>query len=341
MKITIIGFPQAGQQELFSLLTGTPLETIKQRPLEVHQGICEVKDPRITRLSEMYKPKKTTNARIEYQLVPDFNLTGPTKDIIFSQLKNADELCFISHADTAEKDVKSFISELILFDLMLVEKRLETISKDQRKKFSEVREKEKELMEKCKKRLEDEQPLRKTALGEEEVKAIETYQFFTMKPIFIVVNVPEENIKDSSIAKMISGLTSYPAIQLSAEIEQEIWRLDEKDRAEFMRELGIEEPAIHKMTIIAYSELGLISFFTVGEDEVRAWTIKKGSFAPAAGKTIHSDIEKGFVRAEMFKYTDLISSGSEAKLKEEGKFHLKGRDYVVEDGDVLNFRFNV
>ena len=341
MKITIIGLAQAGQQELFSLLTGVALENIKERPMEVLQGICEVKDSRITKLSEMYKPKKTTYARIEYLLIPDFNLTGPTKDIIFKELKNADEICWISRADTAEKDVKHVISELIVFDMMLVEKRLETIAKDQRKKFSDQKEKEKELMELCRKQLEGERPLSELKVTGDQASAIATYQFFTMKPIFIVVNVPEDKINDASIAKKISEHTSYPSIQLCAEIEQEIGRLEEKDRTEFMGELGIAEPAIHKMTMIAYAELGLISFFTVGEDEVRAWTIRKGAAAPEAGKAIHSDIEKGFVRAEMFKYGDLIGAGSEAKLKELGKFYLKGRDYIVEDGDILNFRFNV
>jgi hypothetical protein len=341
MKITIIGLAQAGQQELFSLLTGMLLETIKLKPLEVHQGICEVKDPRVTKLSEMYKPKKTTYARIEYQLMPDFSLTGPTKDIIFRELKNADEICFVTHEATAEKDVKNFISELILFDMMLVEKRLEGIAKDQRKKFSDVKEKESALMENFKRQLEGEEPLKKLALSPDLTKAAETYQFFTMKPVFIVVNVSEDKIKDTTIAEKISGLTSYPCVQLSAEIEQEIGKFNEEERSEFMKDMGITEPAIVKMTIVAYAELGLISFFTVGEDEVRAWTIKKGATAPEAGKTIHSDIQKGFVRAEMFKYNDLLFAASEARLKETGKFHLKGKDYVVEDGDILNFRFNV
>jgi len=341
MKITIIGLAQAGQQELFSLLTGIPLETIRLKPLEVHQGICEVKDPRITKLSEMYKPKKTTYARIEYQLMPDFSLTGPTKDLIFTQLKNADEICFVTHEATAEKDVKNFISELILFDMMLAEKRLDSIAKDQRKKFSDVKEKEKELMETFKHQLESEEPLRKLSLSLDLARAAETYQFFTMKPVFIVANVSEDRIKDTTIAKTISSLTSYPCVQLSAEIEQEIGKFNEEERSEFMKDMGITEPAIVKMTIVAYAELGLISFFTVGEDEVRAWTIKKGATAPEAGKTIHSDIQKGFVRAEMFKYNDLLAAASEARLKETGKFHLKGKDYVVEDGDILNFRFNV
>lgn len=339
MKITIVGLPQAGQQELFSILTNIPLENIKERPMEVQQGVCEVKDPRITTLFEMYKPKKTTYARIDYTLIPDFNLTGPTKDLIFTQLKNADEICFVARAETAEHDVKNFISELMLYDLMLVEKRLDSGSKENRKK--PIDPKEKALMELCKKELEQGKPLVMDGLLEESRKLLTAYQFFTIKPVFIVINMPETDIKDETVSKKISSLSPYPSIRLSVTLERELTELNEKDRAELMIELGIEEPAVNKMTRIAYKELGLISFFTVGEDEVRAWSIERSSSAPEAGRAIHSDIEKGFVRAEMFKYDDLIAAGSEAKLKETGKFLLKGRDYIVEDGDILNFRFNV
>lgn len=341
MKITLVGLPQAGQQELFSLLTGVPLGKIKERPMEVHLGICEVKDPRIDTLSKMYKPKKTTYARIDYLLIPDFNLTGPVKDIIFGQLKNADEICFVVSASTAEKDVANFISELVLYDLMLVEKRLESIAKDQHKKSSRSGEKEKDLMDICKRELEAGQPLNRDEFLEENGDLLLPYQFFTVKPLFIVVNVPEGSISDTSLASKISSLVSYHCIQLCVGIEREIGELPEKDRVQFLQELGIKEPAINKMTRIAYRELGLISFFTVGEDEVRAWTVKRNSTAPKAGGAVHSDIEKGFVRAEMFKYDDLTAAGSEAKLKEIGKFFLKGRDYIVEDGDILSFRFNV
>jgi len=341
MKIVILGQPQAGQQQLFSLLTGISLENIMQKPLEVQQGISEVRDSRLTRLIEMYKPKKSAYARIEYSLLPDFNLTGPSKDIIFSQLKNSDEICWVARSETAKSDVANFVSELIITDTMLVEKRLDTIAKDQRKKYSDIREKEKELMETCKKQLEAEKPLKDYPFNDEQKKTIRTYQFFTMKPLFIVVNVPESKIKEASISQEIQKAVNYPSIQVSAELEEEISQLGESERGEFTKELGVAESALSKMTRMAYEGLGLISFFTVGEDEVKAWPVPKGASAPEAGSVIHSDIEKGFVRAEMMKYDDLITAGSEAKLKEQGKFYLKGRDYIVEDGDILSFRFNV
>jgi hypothetical protein len=338
MKVVITGAPQSGQQQLFSLLTGISLETIQQKPLEPQVGICEVKDPRVTKLIELFKPKKQAYARIEYMLLPDFNLQGPAKELIFNQLKNADEICWITRS---EADVSAFISELVIFDLLLVEKRIENIERGLRSRASEQNEKEKEFLLTIKKELDAEQLLRKFKFSDEQLKALKAYQFMTLKPIILAVNVSEAQIKDPSIAENIEQKFGLPAVQLCAELEQEIGSLDEKDRGAFMQEMGIEESALHKMTRLAYAGLGLISFFTVGEDEVRAWTVRKGSSAPEAGAAIHSDIAKGFVRAEMMKYDDFIAAGSEAKLKEVGKFYLKGRDYIVEDGDILSFRFNV
>jgi len=331
MKIAITGSPQSGQQQLFSLLTGISLDAIQQKPLEAQVGICEVRDPRVTKLSERYKPKKTSYARIEYLLLPDFNLQGPARELIFNQLKNADELCWVTRG---EADISAFISELAISDLMLIEKRIENIDRNQRSRFSDQNEKEKQFLLICKKELEAERLLQKFQFSDEQLKSLKPYQFLTMKPIILAVNAVEGGIE--YVTKF--GL---PAIQLNAELEEEISQLEEKDRELFMKEMGIDEPALHKMTRMAYAGLGLISFFTVGEDEVRAWTVRKGSTAPAAGSVIHSDIEKGFVRAEMMRCDALIAAGSEAKLKEQGKFYLKGRDYIVEDGDILSFRFNV
>ena len=338
MKVIITGAPQSGQQQLFSLLTGIPLETIQQKPLEPQVGICEVKDPRVTKLIDLFKPKKQAYARIEYMLLPDFNLQGPAKELIFNQLKNADEICWVTRS---ESDISSFISELVIFDLLLVEKRVENIERGLRSRASEANEKEKDFLLTLKKELDAERLLQKFSFSDNQLKALKAYQFMTLKPVILAVNVAEEQIKDPSLASNIEKKFGLPAVQLCAELEQEIGGLDEKDRDSFMKEMGIDESALHKMTRLAYAGLGLISFFTVGEDEVRAWTIRKGSSAPEAGAAIHSDIAKGFVRAEMMKYDDFIAAGSEAKLKEVGKFYLKGRDYIVEDGDILSFRFNV
>jgi hypothetical protein len=338
VKIVILGSPQSGQQELFSLLTGISVETIQLKPMEAQIGICEVKDPRLTKLIEMFKPAKSAYARIEYTLLPDFNLQGPAKDMVFKELKNCDEICWVANSDDAEADVSHFFSELIITDTIAVEKRLENIERDQKRKFLEARAKEEVLMKICKAQLEKERPIREHAFTPDEIIALKTYQFLTMKPVFVVINVPDDKINDASISSAISSKTGLKAIQVSAKLEQEISLLDEADREAFKKEIGIKESALDKMNQMAFAGLGLISYFTVGTDEVKAWPVRKGALAPEAGSVIHTDIEKKFVRAEMCKFDDLIAAGSEAKLKELGKFHLKGRDYMVEDGDILNFR---
>jgi len=333
MKVTLLGLPQAGQQQLFSLMTALPLDNIISKPLEVHQGVCDVKDPRIIKLKGMFNPKKTTFAKIEFLLLPDFDLSGPQKELLVSQLKNADELCFVVREESAKDEVSSFISELIIYDIMLAEKRLENIAKDKKRNNNPLAEKERVLIEKCKTLLDQEKRLANEPFGEEEAKLLRTYQFLTMKPIIIVVNSSEAAAQPADF-----GL---PAVALSIEIEQEISQLPENEQADFMKDLGITESAIVKITQLCFQGLGLISFFTVGEDEVRAWPIPKGFSAKEAGSAIHTDIAKGFVRAELMKYDDFIAAGSEAKLKELGKFALKGKDYIVEDSDILSFRFNV
>ncbi|OGC07915.1 hypothetical protein A3F86_03240 [candidate division WOR-1 bacterium RIFCSPLOWO2_12_FULL_45_9] len=334
MKIVITGLPQAGQQELFSIISGQDIEQIRQKPMEAQTGASDVKDPRVTKLVEIFNPKKTTYAKIEYSLLPDVAFQG-------ALLKNADEICYVSLSDNAAGNIQSFVSELIIADMMLVDKRLETLVKEQKKKNGEAQKKEQDLMAKCKEWLEKENPLSKMELAEEQAKTVRTYQFLTFKPLVLVINMPENKINDQSLVREIKTKYSYPCIQLSAGIEAEINQLSAKDRADFMKEVGIDEPAIDKMNRVVFEGLGLISFFTVGEDEVRAWPIKKGAAAEEAGGVIHSDIKKGFVRVEMMKYNDFIALGSEAKVKEAGKFSLKGRDYLVEDGDLLSFRFNV
>jgi len=341
MKIDILGLPQAGQQELFGILTGVALDQLRQRMMEVQLGACDVKDPRIAKLTAMYKPKKTTYTKIEYSLLPDFTTQGPTKTLIFNELKNADEICWVVRAETAEGDIANFSSELIINDLLLVEKRLENIIRELKSKQSEERLKEKALMEQFKQHLDQEKPLSALTLTDDQKKLLRAYQFLSLKPVVLVINVPEDKIKDDSIAKTIRHKYPYPCVQLSAGLEAEISQLGEGERGEFMKEMGITEPAVDKMNRLAYEGLGLISFFTVGEDEVRAWPVRKGASAAEAGAVIHTDIAKGFVRAEHFTYSDLIALGSEAKIKEAGKFSLKGRDYIVEDGDILSFRFNV
>jgi ribosome-binding ATPase YchF (GTP1/OBG family) len=341
MKIVITGLPFSGQQQLFSVLTKILLDTISQKPLEVQKGICEVRDPRVAQLVKIYNPKKTVYAKIEYDLLPDFNLQGPAKTLVFNELRNADEICWVQKALSAKEDIDAFVSELVISDMVLVEKRLETIEKDQKKKFQDAREKEKNLMIRCKKLLDEGKRLSGIETNDEENRLIRTYQFLTLKPLITVLDLPEGKTADAVSEQYLKDTYKIEAISLCAELEEQISRLKEEERSEFMKELGIGEPAADKMTRMVFSGLGLMTFFTVGEDEVRAWPVKSLSSAVEAAGAVHTDMAKGFVRAEMFKYDDLIAAGSEAKLKETGKFHLKGRDYIVGDGDILSFRFNV
>lgn len=335
MKLVISGLPMANSQELFSLLTGASLENITNKPLETFQGVCDVRDPRIVKLSALFNPKKTTFAKIEYTLLPDFVTSGPAKSTVLMGLKNADGICLVVNEAEAANDAEGFLAELVINDLMMVEKRIDTIARDQKKKFVESREKEKALMERVKTPLEASTIPDWSSYSEDDKKFLRDYQFLTIKPLFVIVNTPEDKVKEKT------NIPHFSSINLCIKLEDELLSLPEADRQEYMKELGLTEPAIDRMTRMVFEGLGLISFFTVGEDEVRAWPIVKGSNAPEAGRTIHSDIAKGFVRAEQMKHEDLLTLGTEAKVKEAGKFQLKGRDYIVEDGDVLNFRFNV
>jgi Predicted GTPase, probable translation factor len=243
------------------------------------------------------------------------------------------------------RDFLFFIGELQLNDLIFIEKRLERIKKE----YPKLKEKKKadaetDLLLRMRYLLEGNRFLRSFPLTEEEKKLIAGYPLLTRKALILVLNVGEEDLKHP---KRISTLTKdfapedFRWIAVSAKIEQEISLLEGEERAEFLRELDIDQPALDQLTLLCFQTLGLISFFTVGSDEVRAWTIPQGSLAPYAGGAIHSDIQRGFIRAEIMKYDDLADLGSEQKIKEAGKFMQKGKDYMVEDGDIINFLFNV
>lgn len=341
MKVAILGQPQAGQVQLFSLLTAIPPEAVTQKPLEAHPGVCAVRDPRLQWLAAIYKPEKIVPAKIEFLLLPDFVLEGPAKSTVMNELRNADAICWVSRADNAEAEIAGFLSEIIIADLLLVEKRIENIAKAQKKKASDALEKEERLMEACRACLEKETLLARFPLADEHKKEISGYQFLTLTPLIVALNVPEDFLSDETVAARVRERFSLPCIRVSAELEEEISHLDEKERAEFMKAMGIAEPAIDRMTRLIFDALGYISFFTLGDDEVRAWPLRKGSSALEAAHTIHSDLARGFIRAEMMKYADLAAAGSERALKEQGKFYLKGKEYVVEDGDILTIRFSV
>jgi ribosome-binding ATPase YchF (GTP1/OBG family) len=229
--------------------------------------------------------------------------------------------------------------------LLFVEKRLERIGKESVRRSGVDREVEQALLLRLQAHLNDNHPLRTLALDEESEKLLSSAPLLSRRPLLLILNVGEDAVKDRRLLEQVAQRhkdQQIHLVQVSAKIEEELSQIeDPKERAAFLAELGISEPAIDGLTRVSYESLGLISYFTVGADEVRAWTVRKGSSAAKAGGAIHSDIERGFIRAELIKYPDLIALGSEQAVSGAGKAYLKGKEYIVEDGDILNFRFNV
>lgn len=358
MRIGLFGFPLTGKSTLFHLLTGAPPAHHGAR--EAFQvGIARVPDPRVDRLSEIHKPKKTTHATVEY-----VDLAGVAKGeaadaLPLEQLRTVDALAHVvrgfrdasvphveGEIDPA-RDAATMETELILADHTIAERRREKLEALVRKTNKDEEKKELETLERCVAALEREVPLRNLDLSEDEARRLKGYTFLSRKPLLLVVNADEADAAKLDQGASAFGLAPFlekphtEVVALSAKIESEIAQLDPADAASFRAELGIEEPALDRMIRASYRLLGRISFFTAGEDECRAWTIRRGTRARTAAGTIHSDIEKGFIRAELVSYDELVAAGSWNHAKEKGKLRLEGKDYEVQDGDVVHFRFNV
>ena len=357
MKIGIIGLPQTGKKTLFKILTGYSFTDKDLTLNKVVKSIAEIQDQRFDILADMYKPKKRVKARIDIELLPKIEKDTISKGEIFKDIAELDAIshvvrCFeddsIYHIEGSinpKRDIDNINSELILNDMLFIEKRLERLENNIRKINDEQAKKEKIVLDKIKSHLEKNLPLRLLDLTDDEKAIISSYPFITLKKMFIVLNVSEDDILNEPLVEDIRNSCSSIDVSImsaSVKTESEIASFEtEEEREEFLQALGIKEPAINAITKLCIKSLNLISFFTVGEDEVRQWTIPAGSTAPSAAGAIHTDLEKGFIRAEVIKYNDLIELGSEAKVKEAGKAYLKGKDYIVEDGDLLDIRFNV
>lgn len=357
MKIGIVGLPQSGKKTLFEVLTHCrPKETelALNKPIK---AVAEIRDARFDRLAEAYKPKKEARARIDIEMLPKLEKDTVAKGDIFIDINELDAICHVVRAFKDEtvyhlegsidpkRDIDSVNSELILHDLIFIEKRTERLDKSIKKLNEEAAVKERGLLLKLKAHLEKELPLRLLELSGAEKKVISSYPFVTLKNMIIALNVSEEDLKDTALLERLKSdyePAGISIMQVSAKVELEIAGLESEDeKREFLKELGIEEPAINMLTRLCIKALDLISFFTVGPDEVRQWNVRAGSTAPEAAGAIHSDLQKGFIRAEVIKYDDFVALGSEKKVEEAGKLYLKGKDYIVEDGDMLNIRFSV
>lgn len=358
----LVGLPMVGKTTIFNLLTNSNLETSNflSGKAETNIGVARVPDKRIDFLSAMFKPRKTTYAQIQVSDVPGL-VRGSSQgqgigNKFMDDIRNVDMLVHVVRAfnnpdvphveDSINpmRDIETISTELLFADMELLDKRIQRIQSG--KKIKKEQQVELEVLKKLLEALENEKPLTTVELTDDEKELLQHYSFFTEKPLMLVINIDEEQFKsgDYPNKKEVEAWAAergIPVLEICGLIEMEISQLSEEDSQMFMEDLGITDSGIDRLARAAYDRLGLISFFTAGEDEVKAWTIRKHTNAKKAAGKIHSDIERGFIRAEVVKYQDLVDQGSMAKLKADGKYRLEGKDYIVEDGDIINFRFNV
>ena len=356
MKIGIIGLPQAGKKNLFQVLTGNEIQERSGTPKAI-PGTADIQDPRFDQLVAMYQPAKQARARLELMLLPKMEKENIAGGDIFNDIVDVDALCHVVRAFIDDgiyhpegsvdpmRDVEMVYSELIMHDQIFVEKRIERLEKSLKKIKDEKQEKELVLMKRFQEHLENELPVRLLTLSEEEQNLIQSYPFITQKELIIAFNVSEDMLGDNSLLEKAAPFCEKQKVEamlVCAQVESEIALLDsEEEKQEFLEDLGIETAALGILTGLCLKALGLVSFFTVGSDEVKQWLVKKGSPAPVAAGVIHSDLQRGFIRAEQMSYNDLVELGGEAELKGAGKMYLQGKDYIVADGDILNIRFKV
>ena len=349
MKIALIGLPQVGKKTLFSLMTGVPYDQLITRAGDYPVGMVKVTDSRIDKLSALYKPKKTKYAEIECTLAPAPPKEAKPREQWLGKLKDMDALCHVVRAFEDEavfhasgsvdplRDVEVMTLELAITDLSLVELRLERIAQEQKKKADAASVEEAALLQTLKPYLESGKSLREHPMQEAELKKIRSLQFLTLKGMVTALNCGESNFPNPQLLDSARTRITGPGNEvcaLSAKVEAEVAQIENpSERAEFLEALGVEEPAVNVLTRLLYRALGYICFFTVGEDEVRAWTIRRGGTAVDAAGAIHSDLARGFIRAEVMKCDDLLAAGARTRLrprcrgplKETAKLHLKGQ----------------
>ncbi len=357
MKIGLIGLPKSGKTTLFNLLTGSNVATARYDAgrAELHTGVARVPDPRVDGLSALFRPKKTTYASFEVVDLAGI-AKGERAGLETKEFRNADALLHVVRAFTDEvagppdpkRDIVDLETELILADLEVVDRRLERLEASIKRQRKEAEVREQEILRRLKAALEAETPLRAVDLGPEGAKAVRGFNFLSEKPILHCLNLDEKAIADGPRVVDKYGLGTIATRRrtrvgwVSAVIETEVAQLAGEEQQAFLADLGLKEPAIHRVLSDCYALLGLISFFTVGDDEVRAWPIPEGTRALEAADTVHSDMARGFIRAEVNRYDDLVAvKGAFAELRSRGQLRLEGKEYVVQDGEICHFRFNV
>ncbi|MCL4408550.1 MAG: YchF family ATPase [Thermotogae bacterium] len=349
MKVGIYGAPFSGKTTVFKLLVGTDVND------EI--GVAKVRDERVDFLSKMFNPKKTTYATTELVDLPGLSpeLSRKDKNQILMKIQNVDAVLWIIRAfedesvpkyfDDASKEVQYLRDELLVRDLEIAESNVEKL-KNAKRKLSTVEETQLKALEKCLITLNDDKFAKLADLSDDEKKILNAFSLFTLLESVIVVNLDENafrshDYKGKEGVKKVAEENGFSMMEVCGKLEMEINDLEESERVEFLKDLGLTESGIQRLSKVLYSSLGLISFFTAGEDETKAWTIKRGlTFKEAAGK-IHTDLERGFIRAEVVKFEDLKRLGSMKEIKTNGLMKLEGKDSIVEDGDIVNVRFSV
>jgi hypothetical protein len=359
LHAALIGFPSSGKSTLFQLMTSAKDAPRGHGKAETAVGISKVPDERLDRLTAMYNPRKRVPATIEFTDIVAPGRVGAAALVDVVGYKNADALVHVVRAFRDEavphpvgsidaaRDAQAMEDELILADLGVVERRLERLEKDLKKGRSADLEKERDVLVECRQALENGQPLRALGLAGDDRRRLRGFQFLSAKPQLVVINLDESEVAAAAVvadAAARTGLTTFlsrastRAVPICGKIELEIAALDPADAAAFLADLGLRESGLDRVIGASYDLLGYMSFFTVGDDECRAWSIPHQTIAHDAAAEIHTDIARGFIRAEVVSYDALIERGSMTACKEHGELRLEGKEYVVKDGDIINFR---
>ena len=362
MQVGIVGLSFSGKTTIFNALTRARAKTgdFSAGEKEPNRAVVKIPDDRVYRLAELYNPKKVTPGEVEWVDVGGLTQQikeKPSEAEFLRHLRDVDALALVVRVFEDEniahpqgkvdpkRDIESFELDMIVIDLDTIEKRMTKLEKSLKTAKSDSDRKELELLARCKEALEKEMPLRDLDFSSEDEKWLRGFAFLSLKPLCVLLNLGEADIKNKeALEKEYTQILKHKKTGITSacgKLEAELSQLEEEDRGSFMQELGIAESALDRILDLSYRLLGLISFFTANENEVKAWTIPSGTTALKAAGTVHSDMEKGFIKAEVLNFDQLMEAGSVHHAREKGKLRLEGKEYLVQDGDVIFFRFNV